>query len=150
MGWRKVEFYEHTPGCGGALGALIIFLIVMAAIRNSGGLTSPPLSQSGGAQNGPVVQESPNSAPHPLLGIHFLPIDLGNGSIGMQIVYVYSGSPAYRVGLEPGDIIVFVDGKPFFTQDDLSLALDRSNGRPVLTVFRVRYGQYVDVLTPLN
>ena len=68
----------------------------------------------------------------------------------MQIGQVFPGGPAQRVGLEPGDVIVRVDGRPFVTPNDMNLALGHSNGRPVLTVFRVRYGQYADILTPLN
>ncbi len=156
MWWRKIgEIYEPMPtpkktGCGGALGALIIFSIVMAAIQNSGRPPLPPPSQNGRGQNGIVVPQPPNPPSRPLLGILARPVVFENGSIGMQIGQVFPGGPAQRVGLEPGDVIVRVDGGPFVTPNDLSLALGRSDGRPVLTVFRVRYGQYANIITPLD
>ena len=85
-----------------------------------------------------------------LLGILGRPVVLEDGSLGTQVGQVFPGSPAQRVGLEPGDVIARVDGRPFVSPNDMNLALGRSNGWPVLTVFRVRYGQYVNVITPLN
>ena len=86
----------------------------------------------------------------PLLGIMYRPIVLENGFLGMRVVQVVPGSPAQRVGLEPGDVIVRVEGRSFVTPNDMCLDLRSSNGRPVLTVFRVRYGQHVNIITPLD
>jgi len=40
---------------------------------------------------------------------------------GAMINYCYEGTPAYRAGLRPGDVIVAVDGKPVRNRDDLIL-----------------------------
>ena len=130
----------HIEGLelGGGFALLIIIAIVMATIQNSGGPPSPR----------PAQPPSPHS--RPLLGILPRPVVLGDSSIGVQIVQVAPGGPAQRVGLEPGDIIARVDGRPFAAPEDMKLALGRSNGQPVLTVFRARYRQYVNVITPLN
>lgn len=83
------------------------------------------------------------------MGILARPVVLGDGSIGMRVGQVFPGGPVQRVDLEPGDVIVRVGGRPFVTPNDMKLALGRSNGRPVLMVFRIRYGQYVSIITPL-
>jgi S1-C subfamily serine protease len=118
-------------------------------VQKSGKPPSQLPLQIGGGQNEIVVPQPSTPPSRPLLGILGRPIVFENGSLGMQVGQVFPGSPAQRVGLEPGDVIARVDGTPFVTPNDMNLALGRSNGRPVLTVFRVRHGQYVDVLTPL-
>ncbi len=151
--WRRKigEIYEpKKTGLGGVVGAVIIFLIIMAAIQKSGGPSSSFLPQNGRGQSGIVVPPPVNPPSRPLLGVMAVPVVLENGSLGMQIGQVFPGGPAQRVGLEPGDMIVRVDGRPLVTPDDMSLALSRSNGQPVLTVFRPRYGQFVNIMTPLN
>ena len=156
MWWRKIgEIYEPMPtprktGCGGGFGCSDYILDCHGGhpeLRQAAFAT--PVAERGG-QNGIVVPQPPNPPSRPLLGILARPVVLENGSIGMQVGQVFPGGPAQRVGLEPGDVIVRVDGGPFVTPNDMSLALGRSDGRPVLTVFRVRYGQYANIITPLD
>ena len=42
-----------------------------------------------------------------------------NGTGGLAVAQVESGTPADKAGLEPGDVILQVDGKPVTTADAL-------------------------------
>lgn len=54
-------------------------------------------------------------------------------NLGLMVGEVESGSPADRAGLEPGDLIVSVDGLNVPTYDDAGLVLERVQaGEPVL------------------
>ncbi len=44
---------------------------------------------------------------------------LGLGDVGVQVVRVQKGTPAKKVGIKPGDIILEVDGKKIHSPDEL-------------------------------
>ena len=54
---------------------------------------------------------------------------------------VAAGSPAQRVGLEPGDVIVGINNQPVRTIDDLP-SLIGGNSRVTLLIRDVRTGKY--------
>jgi S1-C subfamily serine protease len=70
------------------------------------------------------------SVSHPYLGVSAVPItpdlqqQLGlQQSSGALVQEVAGGGPAEKAGLEPGDVIVSVDGKPIHTPEDLIAAV---------------------------
>jgi S1-C subfamily serine protease len=62
---------------------------------------------------------------------------------GAQVTAVWPNSPAQRVGLEPGDIIVAIDGQPVRTLTEFNRLVEMSGRRVNLLVRNVRNGQYV-------
>jgi S1-C subfamily serine protease len=66
------------------------------------------------------------------------------GNRGVLIDVVAPGSPADQAGLEPGDVIVGVDGRQVFSPFGLANALqaDKPAGMADLQVFDVRIGQF--------
>jgi hypothetical protein len=63
--------------------------------------------------------------------------------IGLRLIRVYDGFPASRAGLEPGDILIQVNGQHVPSLDHLRALLDASGGRIVPDVVDVRTSQYV-------
>jgi membrane-associated protease RseP (regulator of RpoE activity) len=59
---------------------------------------------------------------------------------GLKVFNVVPGSPAARVGFEPGDIIVSVNGQPVSSLADLNRELSRSIGAARLEVLDARTG----------
>ena len=111
-----------------------------------------------GAQTAPKPRQAarpshpspPPTASRRSLGVHIQTVDLGSGTLGLFIQRVDPNTPAQRARLEPGDIIVRVDGNPVARSEELRDALARSNGRPRLTVRNVRDGQYIDIEAALD
>ncbi len=69
---------------------------------------------------------------------------------GARVTSVAANSPALRIGLEPGDVIVGVDKQPVRTYDDLSRLLGASS-KPVLIIRDVRSGKYTQwEIAPVN
>jgi membrane-associated protease RseP (regulator of RpoE activity) len=60
---------------------------------------------------------------------------------GAKVTSVTSNSPALRIGLEPGDVIVGIDNQPIRTTDDLARLL-AGNSKPVLIIRDMRTGKY--------
>ena len=60
---------------------------------------------------------------------------------GLRVRSVYPDSPAARAGLEPGDVVVAIDGRPVEGRDDFDTALaSAGTGRALVVAFR-RDGQ---------
>ena len=60
---------------------------------------------------------------------------------GLRVRSVYPNSPAARAGLEPGDVVVAIDGRPVEGRDDFDTALaSAGTGRALVVAFR-REGQ---------
>jgi len=59
---------------------------------------------------------------------------------GMRIRIVAPGTAAERVGLQPGDLLVQIDGRPIRTQNDFRAALKTSAGTVVLGVRKAPTG----------
>lgn len=68
--------------------------------------------------------------------------------VGARVTAVLPNSPARRVGLEVGDVIVAIDGMAVRTPDDFA-ALTGGQRRVVLTVRDGRSGNYVLTETPV-
>lgn len=69
-----------------------------------------------------------------LFAVYGLPAgaDLGSTTIGQ----VLPGYPADKAGLEPGDVLVSIDGRPLETWSDFDQAVAGSLGKTVTIVFR--------------
>lgn len=68
-----------------------------------------------------------------------------DGRPALKIVRIQPDSAAARAGLEKGDVLVKIDGKPIGNIESLVTALRNSNGRITLTVRDVRTGREVPV-----
>jgi putative serine protease PepD len=80
---------------------------------------------------------------HAYLGIHVG--DAPNG--GATVASVQSGSPAATAGLQAGDVITSLDGKPITSADDLTAAVSahQPNDKVTLTVTRNGKSMSIDV-----
>ncbi|MCA9541209.1 MAG: DegQ family serine endoprotease [Myxococcales bacterium] len=95
-------------------------------------------------------QDSAKDAP---LGLQLRPLDtsarrrlgLAVGVRGVLVSGVDPGSPAARVGLRPGDVIVEVDRQPVETIDTVTHALRKGKGEALLLVKRGRGSMFVVV-----
>jgi hypothetical protein len=65
------------------------------------------------------------------------------GAQGMKIERVTPGSPAARLGLEAGDVILSVNGQPVRNQADYARLLDQGGGRVRLEILNGRDGKKV-------
>jgi serine protease Do len=83
------------------------------------------------------------------LGLRGTSVSLGTGQPlrsgargqGLRVRSVYPNSPAARAGLEPGDVVVAIDGRLVEGRDDFDTALaSAGTGRPLVVAFR-REGQ---------
>jgi S1-C subfamily serine protease len=84
----------------------------------------------------------------PLLGFsgHLVRIDrhLGGGRhYGMHVDSVQRGSPAARMGLERGDIVVTIDNVAFRSHEGYLRALRLAGQRPSLVIIDVRTGRMI-------
>lgn len=61
---------------------------------------------------------------------------------GVQVLWVKAFSSGYYLGLEPGDVIVRINGRPVQSAGGLRLALASCHGQFRLTVLDVRSGTY--------
>ena len=69
------------------------------------------------------------------------PLRPGAHGQGLRVRSVYPNSPAARAGLEPGDVVVAIDGRPVEGRDDFDTALaSAGTGRALAVAFR-REGQ---------
>ncbi len=69
------------------------------------------------------------------------PLRPGARGQGLRVRSVYPNSPAARAGLEPGDVVVAIDGRLVEGRDDFDTALaSAGTGRALVVVFR-REGQ---------
>jgi len=72
-----------------------------------------------------VSTDSVHVGPTPLLGINVTTARGGGTSRGAEILWVSYGTPAYRAGLESGDVVVAFDGSPVTSTADLEDHLSR-------------------------
>jgi len=76
------------------------------------------------------------------LGLRGTTVGLGNSRSqshgqGLRVRSVYPNSPAARGGLEPGDVVVSIDGRPIEGREDFDTALTSAGtGRTLAVVFR--------------
>jgi membrane-associated protease RseP (regulator of RpoE activity) len=124
----------------GWLAALVVVaaagVLFLRAIDTGSSASAAPVAQDGEDQ-----QDSAN----PWLGVHLV-----QAAGGLTIAYVIADSPADTAGLQPGDIIVAVDGTAVETPQDFRDALaDKSVGDTV-TLSISRDGQAQDVAVTLE
>ena len=62
---------------------------------------------------------------------------------GARVTAVWPGSPAQRIGLEAGDVIVAIDNQPVRTIADFNRLVENSGRRVSLIIRNVRNGQLV-------
>jgi S1-C subfamily serine protease len=88
-----------------------------------------------------LVPGIPDDPPAPVwrLGIGATPDPVFGG---LRITAVDPGSPAERIGLEVGDVIVQVNGRPIYVWADLQNALANSRGYLRMRVWDSRTGTY--------
>jgi putative serine protease PepD len=81
---------------------------------------------------------------HAYIGIHVG--DAANGA-GAQVSSVSAGTPAAKAGLQAGDVITALDGKPITKADDLtaSVTAHAPNDKVTLTITRNGKTQQIDV-----
>jgi hypothetical protein len=96
-------------------------------------------------------QIAPLPVPPParMLGVYTQPIYLTNGRIALQVTAAVPGTPAARVGLEPGDIIVIANRYLMQSHENLRWAVANSGPGMNLTIINVRNGQYQSMYVPL-
>ncbi|CAH1171298.1 unnamed protein product [Phaedon cochleariae] len=76
---------------------------------------------------------------------HEIPRDIGGGVLVWKVIY---GSPAHNGGLQPGDIVTHIDGKPIKHANDVYSILNSKESR-TLKMSISRYGKRVDLsVTP--
>ncbi|HYA09298.1 MAG TPA: trypsin-like peptidase domain-containing protein [Gaiellaceae bacterium] len=78
---------------------------------------------------------------HAYMGIHVG--DAANG--GAKIASVQSGSPAAAAGLQAGDVITALDGKPITSADDLTAAVAAHAPKDKVTLTVTRNGKSISV-----
>ncbi|MFM8439127.1 MAG: S1C family serine protease [Candidatus Kapaibacterium sp.] len=69
---------------------------------------------------------------------------------GVIVTQVMSNSPASRAGIEPGDILLEIDGAPMHTNDDVSVAINDAVVGQKLRVRVERDGEPLDVVMMLE
>ena len=147
-------------------------LLTLAALIVTLSSISPVLAQNYGSR---CTNPNPYPTPQPVPSGHFLgvytstvPVDLGNtGSqpmarsnrietrvvpgygesvYGQRINQIVPNSPAFHAGLEPGDIILDANGYPMDSKQDLSAAIQASQGYLEMKVLDGRSGQLMWVV----
>lgn len=73
----------------------------------------------------------------------------GYSPLGMQINAVAPGSPAEKIGLQRGDLILKIDGRPVTNQQEFSSAIDGSQGTVALIVRKVNSRDPVKLVAEL-
>lgn len=91
-----------------------------------------------GAELGNVTQEM---APH---------LGLKNGEEGAYIASVTANGPGAKAGLQSGDVVVGIDGKPVHTADDLTMAVISHSPNTNVTLDVVRNGNPTKVTVALG
>lgn len=109
--------------------ALVAVVSVMGMASQSFAQSSPKVDQKAD----PKVGLIPNPSQKPLR------------QIGLQVVLVFPESPAARVGIESGDIIVRVNGVRVRSQADLTSALTRAGRVTRLEVLDCNTGRPSEV-----
>jgi len=100
----------------GLLSAAIAFGVVLLLVNSDNKTTASTIASS-----------------HPWLGVDLESIPLGSGVL---IADVIPGSPAQAAGLEPGDMITALNGKPVSSVSDVS---DTVNGLHVGSQLEIQY-----------
>jgi S1-C subfamily serine protease len=81
---------------------------------------------------------------HPVIGIGLEAVKPGDGtglSQGVRVMLVQAGSPAFRAGLQQGDVIVMAAGKPLASPVQLVAAVERAGVGGSLTLSVSRAGR---------
>lgn len=79
-----------------------------------------------------------------VLGLATKSIEVGRQK-GLQVVLVIPDTPAARSGLEPGDILVAVNGRPLTSKEQVEQVFQATRGSFALTVRNVRDGRDVEI-----
>jgi S1-C subfamily serine protease len=69
---------------------------------------------------------------------------------GIRVVAIAKGSPAALLGLDPGDVITDINGKPVRTMDEYHRAVRSSTGEMWFTVLNVRTGKPLGTVVQLD
>ena len=69
---------------------------------------------------------------------------------GIRVVAIARGSPAALVGLDPGDVIMDINGKPVRTTDEYHEAIRKSASEMWFTVLNVRTGKSLGTVVQLD
>ncbi len=69
---------------------------------------------------------------------------------GIRVVAIARGSPAALVGLDPGDVIMDINGKPMRTMDEYHEAIRKSASEMWFTVLNVRTGKPLGTVVQLH
>lgn len=86
----------------------------------------------------------PSGGDRAVLGVSTEKVSLGRQN-GLKIILVVPDSPAARAGLEPGDVLVAVNGVALNSGEQLAAAFQNAGRQLTLTVRNVRDGRDVDV-----
>lgn len=70
-----------------------------------------------------------------------VPAPEGVPNVGIRVDFVRTGSPAARMGLETGDIVVSIDSMRFTTLDGYRYALRAAGQRPSVLLIDARTGK---------
>ena len=69
---------------------------------------------------------------------------------GIRVVAIARGSPAALVGLDPGDVIMDINGKPVRTMDEYHEAIRKSASEMWFTVLNIRTGKPLGTVVQLD
>jgi hypothetical protein len=106
----------------------------------------------------PSTGREPDEEQPPAEHVHFLGIrasdEVAPFQLGVKLLHVFGASPAARAGLEPGDELRTLDGKPVLTASDVKDVLAATQGEretETVPIVYVREGQVysgtVDLVT---
>jgi serine protease Do len=92
-----------------------------------------------------AAQPAPGDVAWNLLGIQ-----VRAARVALVVSRVRQGSPAERVGLEPGDLVLGVDGEAVGSLDALGGRLDAARGDGSIVLSVARAGRRYDLQVPLG
>jgi S1-C subfamily serine protease len=77
---------------------------------------------------------------------HFVPSDVS----GIIVRSVAEGSPAAKIGIKEGDVILSIDGNPVRTPEDVTNALKDVKWGDTRQIKYARYGKYGRALSDVS
>lgn len=114
-----------------------------APATNRPGTSAPATTTP--ASSAPGATTAPSSGSRVVLGV-----TVSEGTDGVTIVSIASGSGADAAGLRPGDVFVSLDGTPIETTDDLGAAIGARRAGDRVSIVVRRNGADVNVTATLG